>query len=138
MNLNHRVIAEILAGFILASFTLLGAGKDAGAVATASTGWYSSEGCYVFGDTFDDSGDIQSFTTAVAFDYSPCNWVYISGQYYAYPTWYGPVGPGWSYEPGDGEYTYIGPGGTIGDFTHSSCDAGGPCSSHVDKVSNWP
>ena len=94
---------------ILAAFMLTNR-QDAEAVPMDFTGWYTSEGCYVFGDTFDNSGDIEAFTTAVAFDYSPCNWVYLSGQYYAYPNWYGPVGPGWSYEPADGEYTYPGPG----------------------------
>ena len=104
-----------------------------------STGWFQSEGCDVFGDTaYWSGGGLQAFTVGIAFDESFCNWVYVRGQYYAYPTWYLDVGPYWTYQPSDGEYTYYAPGASVGDFEHSACDAGGPCSSWVHPWSNYP
>lgn len=104
-----------------------------------STGYFQSEGCDVFGDTaYWSGGGLQAFTVAIAFDDSFCNWVYLQGQYYAYPTWYFGVGPWWSYEPSDGEYTYLAPGANNGNFWHSACDAGGPCSNAVTRRSDYP
>jgi hypothetical protein len=104
-----------------------------------ATGYFQSEGCDVFGDTaYWSGGGLQAFTVAYAFDDTPCNWVYVRGQYYAYPTWYLDVGPYWTYQPSDGEFTYYAPGATIGDFYHSACDAGGACSNAVVRGSNYP
>lgn len=100
---------------------------------------FQSEGCDVFGDTaYWSGGGLQAFTVAFAFDSTPCNWVYVRGQYYAYPTWYLDVGPYWAYEPSDGEYTYLAPNATVGDFDHSACNAGGACSNAVYVGSNYP
>jgi hypothetical protein len=103
-----------------------------------STGWFVSEGCQTYGETYYTGSGLQAYTLGVAFDSSPCNWVYVRGQYYAYPTWHLDVGPYWSYEPGDGLVGYSAPGGTIGDFLHSACDAGGPCSSADYEWSHYP
>ncbi len=101
-------------------------------------GPFESEGCDTWGDTYLPGGGINSLTVAEAFDESPCNWVFLGGQYYVYPTWHLEIGPSWSYEPSDGLVEYWASGATIADYYHSACDAGGPCSNAVYNWTHYP
>jgi len=110
---------------------------NAGVLADA-TPLFESEGCVVLGSTFEDGSYIKTLTYAEDFNDGYCNWVYLSGQYYRYPYWYSPVGPGWSYEPSDGEYVMWHWNATIVDSEHSGCEAGGSCSNWVHPWTHYP
>jgi hypothetical protein len=123
-----------VAALVIAAFILFHRGATA--APQVATGWFVSEGCYVYGDSWQVGSDINSATLGIAYDNSPCNWVYLNGDYYVYPNWYYDQGPAWSYEPTDGEFTYIREGATIAtEVFHSGCDAGWPCSNWVKRWS---
>jgi hypothetical protein len=101
-------------------------------------GPFTSEGCSVGGASLLSGSYIQVETSAADFSGGHCNWVYLSGQYYRYPYWYSPVGPGWSYEIGDGNYTMWHWNATIADTEHSACEAGGACANWVHPWTHYP
>lgn len=132
---NRRTGVAIL-GAILALSLLGFIPKGSSAAPQVATGWFVSEGCDVYGDSFQSGSDIESFTVGIDINDNPCNWVYLNGDYYQSPNWTYDVGPGWSYEAFDGEYTYIRAGATVAaDVYHSGCEAGGACSNWAWRLS---
>ena len=108
--------------------------------ASATNTSFTSEGCYGSGHTnLTGTNQITSDVSAwVNFTSTPCNWVYLMGFYKnaSNGLWYGPTGPGW-YSGGTTSWRVSNASGAQ-NVLHSSCNPGGPCSSAVYGVTQYP
>ncbi|MGB4861242.1 MAG: hypothetical protein WBO97_02180 [Tepidiformaceae bacterium] len=121
MTLALRRITRPLLGLAAAATLAISTILPAAAWQTS----FTSEGCFAQGDSYAVGSSGYILTAAVqSGTYTPCNWTYVSGDFYVSGAWQYGLGPGWV-SGGTASRTVANASSAVA--THSACNPGGSC-----------